>query len=181
MDVAPGKSCGDCSLCCKLLGVDALEKAPGQWCAHFKRGGGCGIYETRPKPCRVFHCLWMGSERLEDAWRPDRARFLMYPEEERRRLNVIVDPAQPDAWRREPYYSRLKAMSQRSLDGYSLVICIGQRRIVLFPDQEADLGVVQAEQKIVAGYATHEGQKVPFAMVLSDPTDAEAAPEMAGA
>ena len=41
-----GKTCGDCGLCCKLLGIEAIKKAPGQWCGHFRKGvGGCGIYE----------------------------------------------------------------------------------------------------------------------------------------
>ena len=35
---------------------------------------------------------------------------------------------------REPYYGRIKRMSQRVLDGFELVVSIGDRRIVVFPD-----------------------------------------------
>jgi len=162
------KSCGDCSLCCKLMGIQALDKAPGVWCGHFKRGAGCGIYADRPPACSAFQCLWTGSEKLDDRWRPDRARFVMFTEQDGRRLNVVVDPGSPEAWRREPYYSRLKAMSERAHDGFELLVSIGDRRIVVFPDQEADLGVVKPEQKIVSGYATQDGRKVAFAILASD-------------
>ncbi len=42
------KSCGDCGLCCKLLGIEAIDKQPGRWCSHYKRVAGCGIYSDRP-------------------------------------------------------------------------------------------------------------------------------------
>lgn len=160
------KTCGDCGMCCKLLAIQALDKAAGTWCSHFKSG--CSIYADRPPACAGFICLWLDSEKLDDAWRPDRAKFLMYTEKDGRRLNVIVDTAQPLAWKREPYYRRIKAMSQRAQDGYELVVCIGDRRIVVFPHEDVDLGPVNPEHKIVSGYATHHGERVPFAMVLSD-------------
>ncbi len=136
------KTCGDCGMCCKLL--QALDKAADTWCSHFKSG--CSIYADRPPACAGFICLWLDSEKLDDAWRPDRAKFLMYTEKEGRRLNVIVDTAQPLAWKREPYY----------------------RRIVVFPHEDVDLGPVNPEHKIVSGCATHDGERVPFAMELSD-------------
>ncbi len=54
------------------------------------------------------------------------------------------------------------------------------RRIVVFPDQDVDLGVVNPEHKILSGYATHEGERVPFAMVLSDLGDEQGAPAKVG-
>lgn len=162
------KSCGACGMCCKLLAIRELEKSAGVWCGNFRRGTGCGIYADRPPACRGFMCLWLDSEKLDDAWRPDRAKFLMYTEKDGKRLNVIVDPAQPAAWKREPYYRRIKAMSQRALEGYELVVCIDQRRIVVFPHEDVDLGVVDPEHKLVSGYAERDGQMVPYAMILSD-------------
>ncbi|WP_421934570.1 hypothetical protein [Phenylobacterium sp.] len=113
-------------------------------------------------------CLWLDSEKLDAAWRPDRARFLMYTEKDGRRLNVIVDPASPMAWKREPYYSRIKAMSRRVLEGFELVVCIDTRRIVVFPHEDVDLGHVNPDHKIVSSYAERDGQSWPYAMVLSD-------------
>lgn len=174
---APGKSCGECGMCCKLLGIAEIDKPAGSWCGHFKRGCGCGIYERRPAACAGFECLWLDSEKLDDAWRPDRAKFVLYTEQDGRRLNVVVDPASPMAWRREPYYRRLKAMSQRALDGFELLVCIGDRRIVVFPHEDVDLGLVDPEHKIISGYADRDGERVPFAMVMSDlPTTESQAP-----
>jgi hypothetical protein len=59
-------------------------------------------------------------------------------------------------------------MSARAADGYELLISIGDRRLVVFPDQDVDLGLVDPEHKIVSGYANREGARTPFAMVLSD-------------
>ena len=42
-----GKSCGDCGLCCKLLGIDAIDKAPGKWCGHFRKGVGKDFPQPR--------------------------------------------------------------------------------------------------------------------------------------
>ena len=61
------KSCGDCGLCCKIMGVTALEKPAGRWCRHFGKTTGCAIYEDRPNDCRVFNCLWLLTEALDDA------------------------------------------------------------------------------------------------------------------
>lgn len=165
------KSCGACGMCCKLLAIAPLDKAAGDWCANFTRGAGCSIYADRPPPCVGFMCLWLDSEKLDEAWRPDRARFLMYTEKDGRRLNIIVDPASPMAWRREPYYARIKAMSRRTLEGFELVVCIDNRRIVIFPHEDVDLGPVDPDHKIVSGYAQRDGQSVPYAMVLSDVDD----------
>lgn len=163
-----GKSCGDCGMCCKLLAIDTLGKAAGAWCGLFKRGKGCSAYDERPAACQTFMCLWLESDKLDEAWRPDRAKFLMYTERDGRRLNVIVDPSQPGAWKREPYYRRIKAMSERAVDGYELVVCIGDRRIVVFPHEDVDLGPVNPEHNLVCGYARRDGQLVPYAMVLSE-------------
>jgi uncharacterized cysteine cluster protein YcgN (CxxCxxCC family) len=164
-----GKSCGDCGLCCKLMGVEAIAKDAGRWCGHFRKGGGgCGIYADRPQACRDFACMWLTSDRLDDAWKPNKAHLILHTDQDGRRLNVVVDPADPTAWKREPYYARIKAMSARAEDGYELMVCVGQRRFVIFPHEDVDLGIVDPEQKIVSGYAMIEGERTPYAMILSD-------------
>lgn len=163
-----GKSCGECGMCCKLLGIESIAKPPGQWCGHYKRGAGCTVYADRPAACSRFICLWLSSEGLDDSWRPDRSKFVLFTEQDGRRLNVVVDQNDPMAWRREPYYSRIKKMSERALDGYELLVSVGWRRIVIFPHEDVDLGVIDPEHKIVSGYANQNGQRVPYAMVMSD-------------
>ncbi len=166
--LSTAKSCGDCGMCCKLLSISALGKEAGRWCSHFVRGKGCGVYEDRPPVCRSFRCEWLMSRELGPEWRPERARFLMFHDDDRHRLSVVVDPGSPHAWKREPYYSRLKQLSHRAADGEKILICIGDRRVVIFPDQDIDLGIVNPNHKIVSGYARRNGERIPYAMVVSD-------------
>ena len=169
---AEGKSCGDCSLCCKVMGVAEVSKAPGQWCAHIVKGGGCSIYADRPASCRSFHCEWLQSATLGPEWRPDRARFVLSWEEDKQKLSIVVDPAQPAAWRREPYFSKIRAWALRGReDGTEIMVCINDRRIAVFSDREVDLGVVNPDHKVLTGYARHEGELAPFAVVVSDQSD----------
>jgi MinD superfamily P-loop ATPase len=39
-----GRSCGSCSMCCYMMGVEALDKPKYRWCQHCKTGKGCSIY-----------------------------------------------------------------------------------------------------------------------------------------
>ncbi len=73
MDTAPARSCGPCSLCCKVMSVSAIPKGSGVWCPHVKRAtGGCAIYEDRPRACRYWKCAWLeGNAAFTDADRPD--------------------------------------------------------------------------------------------------------------
>jgi hypothetical protein len=162
-------SCGDCDLCCRLLAIEALAKPAGPLCVHFEHG--CSIYPERPDACRGFRCLWLKSERLGPQsrmgpqWRPDQAHFVMYPERDDQRLNVVVDPDHPTAWTREPYYSVLKRLSGRASEGHELVVYVGDRRIVILPHANVDLGPVTPDQEIRFGLAEQDGQRVPYATV----------------
>lgn len=99
------RTCGTCSLCCKLPGVytlpeqtPALTKPPNQWCQHCKVGSGCGIYDNRPQPCRNFDCLWLVHPEMAEELRPDRSHVIMYglSEEDKAKFNsdvvVMEDP-----------------------------------------------------------------------------------------
>jgi hypothetical protein len=63
---AAGRSCGGCTMCCKVLGITELQKPVGKWCKHCEIGYGCRIYETRPAECRTFHCAWLVDDRFSD-------------------------------------------------------------------------------------------------------------------
>src|SRR5258706_9585269 len=55
ISIVPGRACGECSLCCKLIRVDAFAKAPGTWCAHCAPGsGGWPLFHNPPGPGRAF-------------------------------------------------------------------------------------------------------------------------------
>src|SRR4051812_22511432 len=75
--VVPGRACGCCTLCCKVIAVTDFDKPPGVWCAHCIRGKGCGIYESRPTDCRTFFCEWMLEHGLGPEWKPEHAKFAL--------------------------------------------------------------------------------------------------------
>ncbi len=81
LPVVGGRSCGDCTLCCKLIGIPELEKPPGTWCLRCTIGKGCQIYDTRPEACRNFRCAWLADEDgvlFSEAERPDKTMLLTF-------------------------------------------------------------------------------------------------------
>lgn len=52
------RSCGSCTLCCRLPEIDEFAKPPDVACSHCT-GSGCAIYDGRPQVCRDFLCRWM--------------------------------------------------------------------------------------------------------------------------
>jgi hypothetical protein len=90
----PGRECGSCSLCCKLIAVVELNKSVGQWCRHCAPGkGGCLIYDDRPPSCRGFHCSWLQSDLLGPEWKPTTARMVVSRDDDVDRLTIYVDPS----------------------------------------------------------------------------------------
>lgn len=125
------KSCGDCGLCCKIMGVEALAKPAGRWCVHFRRGRGCGVYEDRPGDCRAFNCLWLLTEALGPDWKPSTAGFVMHSDQGR--LIVECDAARPHDWRREPYQAQLRRWA---VAGQEVLIFVGRSGIRLGSDND---------------------------------------------
>ena len=123
------KDCGDCGLCCKLMGVSSLAKPPAKWCVHFRRASGCGIYEDRPHDCRVFNCTWLLSDALDGTWKPSIAGFVLHTEQAGKRLIVECDAARPHDWKREPYQSALRGWAASG--ELELLIFAGQRGVRL--------------------------------------------------
>jgi hypothetical protein len=77
--LVPDRSCGECTVCCEALIIDApqLKKLPGVLCPHCVREQGCAIYEQRPPGCRDWHCLWRQAATLDESWRPDKSGILV--------------------------------------------------------------------------------------------------------
>ena len=150
--IVPGRSCGSCSLCCKVVGVEELGKPIGAWCRHCNRQKGCGIYETRPPSCRTFICQWMLAADLGPEWKPDRAKFAMLKSGGGRHLTVFADPGNPSAWRRSPYYESLKKWAAQGVrnpaDLHLVDVMIGVRCIVILPDREVEIGDLGPDEMI---------------------------------
>jgi Fe-S-cluster containining protein len=145
----PGRRCGTCTLCCKVLRVIDIDKPRGQWCVHCDVGHGCRIYETRPEGCRQFFCGFLVDERLPETWRPAESKIVLLVEGDGKRIIAHVDPDRPTAWRREPFYSTLKRWSAAMLHlGGNVAVSIGQRCIVVLPDRDVDLGKLEDDEAI---------------------------------
>jgi hypothetical protein len=143
-----GTACGDCTLCCKVMEIEELAKPAGAWCPHCKPGRGCLIYPDRPGECRSFSCLWLLNELLDQHWKPSKSRFVLTTSEDG--IEIRCDPGFPDAWRKEPYRSEIRewAVSGETLD-VTVVVMTGQKMILVTPDREFDLGIVQPDERIV--------------------------------
>lgn len=134
-----GRSCGTCSLCCKVLKIDWLEppKSGGKWCSHCMPGAGCKIWEQRPSGCAEYYCMWRRNPALGDEWRPDKAGFLINLEAEHMPYSVSVDPGRADSWRKEPYYSGLKRAAISALEHQKvLLVIVGARHWIMLPDSD---------------------------------------------
>ena len=135
------RQCGTCTLCCKLMGIEALGKPLGAWCAHCQPGKGCAIYPDRPQECRTFSCAWMIDETLGEEWYPKKSKIVLTLEPGR--IIAHVDPGAPDAWRRQPYFGVLTRMMQAELPRGRLVYAaVNAHHILLLPDREEDLGLL---------------------------------------
>jgi hypothetical protein len=148
--VAPGRACGTCTLCCKVIAVEDFEKPPGVWCRHCVRGKGCGIYETRPTDCRTFFCEWMLTPSLGPEWKPERSKFALVVGAGGH-LTAFVDPGFPGAWRASPYYQMLKRWSldgARAAPPRIITVRVGTRVIVILPDREIDVGHVGPDESV---------------------------------
>lgn len=77
----PGRSCGECTVCCVALKIDdpALRKSAGVACVHMLPGKGCALHPRHPKTCQSWICGWRFLQ-LSDAMRPDRSGILLVPE-----------------------------------------------------------------------------------------------------
>jgi len=126
-------ACGNCTLCCKLLGVKELSKPDGVWCEFCNRGGtavgsaGCTIYANRPDSCRAFECGYL-INRLPEEFRPDRVKMVITGTSEEIGAHIIhVDPNYPGAYR-EGNGKRLIEALLAATSYNNVVLCIGNRR-----------------------------------------------------
>ena len=141
--VVPSRSCGTCTLCCKVLSITELRKPQGSWCTHCKPGRGCTIYFNRPTECKAFYCGYLTQRELDDEWKPDRSKIVLVAELDGNRIVAHVDPQRPEAWRRDPFYSQLKLWAEAAVPYRGqIAACVGRHMYMVLPDRDVDLGVV---------------------------------------
>ncbi|UJW76900.1 hypothetical protein IM739_17600 [Rhizobium sp. SL42] len=120
----PGRACGPCSLCCILPDIDELDKPANVVCRHCVPGGGCLSYAVRPQTCRDFLCLWRTEPGLAAHWDPAASHMMIYVQG--RQTTVLVDPAHPAIWQREPYFGELRQRAaEAKRNGGYLIVYVG--------------------------------------------------------
>lgn len=132
----PNKSCGSCTMCCKLMGIPELKKPGYKWCPHVSKDKcGCDIYSDRPGSCRDFNCLWIqatdDSDLGRDELRPDRCKVVVSATNTDAQgmsssFLLFCDSGMPTAWRDNKYVRALIKSIQ--MGGFSQAVNSGPSR-----------------------------------------------------
>jgi hypothetical protein len=107
--------CGNCTACCRVFTISQFDKPAGKWCQHCTIGEGCNIYQSRPKICRDFQCLWLESQSIPGAefgpeLRPDRCKVVFSASTSPKVVSGTTMPGAPLAWRKPEVMSLIKRL-----------------------------------------------------------------------
>lgn len=140
------RTCGECTLCCKVLGIKELEKPPNEYCQHAIKGKGCGVYETRPESCQDFRCLW-----LEGGWpewaKPSKIHGVLGATDNGENLILWEDPGYPGV------------ASGHLKDIFKNLVASGQIIIVACGDKRTLLGNREVIIKEIDTWKQHVAEK----------------------
>jgi hypothetical protein len=140
-----GRTCAGCTMCCKLLVIPELAKPAMQWCPNCDVGVGCKIYQDRPASCGAFQCGFLTSPQLDERWRPSSCKIVVVIDDPARR--IFVHAEQSSAWRKEPFFSRIKHWAKEMWPNQVLV-WQGNEVVAVLPNKEVNLGVIGEDQRI---------------------------------
>jgi len=127
----PGKVCGECFFCCKVLEIDELKKKAGPLCSHCAGKGGCSIYASRPQVCRDYQCDWKEDRNLSPQMRPDRVGTLLMQDADSDEYHAVCDPEKPFSWRNPLIFKHLVSLAK---GGQMVVAKAGLRSWRIFAD-----------------------------------------------
>lgn len=150
----PGRACGACTLCCKLVPVPELEKPALVRCTHQRLGKGCAIYARRPMSCRIWSCRWLCDPTTTGLRRPDKVHYVidMQPDYVKVDPNdgggkiaipviqIWLDPAYPDAHRDPALRDWLALQGTRDKPVMGLARPGNQSACALVPPYMSDSG-----------------------------------------
>ena len=121
--------CDGCTQCCKVMKIEEIGKGYNEWCKHCDKGVGCGVYESRPQPCRDYRCLWLKSVEEGKSWpdrmRPDISKVVVNLQPDDKGVVFHVDPDRPDAWTSDDFKKLAYGLAGM---GMSTVVVIGNKQ-----------------------------------------------------
>ncbi|MBM3608873.1 MAG: hypothetical protein FJX29_10560 [Alphaproteobacteria bacterium] len=130
----PGKSCGPCNMCCKILVIedDDLKKDAGPLCKNCINGNGCKIYKKRPQTCRDYECEWLQERELGPHLRPDKTGTILQIDPDSLQYQAVCDPATPMAWRKSPLL--FKHLVVKAKEGETVIAKSGLKSWRIYPN-----------------------------------------------
>lgn len=146
--LATPRACDGCTMCCKVMSIDELEKPEGVWCTYCAVGRGCKIYSERPPSCQAFQCGYLMMPGMGEHWFPARSKMVVTAENEGQ-IVIRADDSRPNAWKSEPFYSELKSMAASLGSSHQILVRTGGRTIAIVPDRDIDLGIVSDDHRLV--------------------------------
>ena len=148
--LVPGRTCGSCTLCCKLIGIPELRKPPDVMCPHAVSSKGCAIHADRPRSCHQYFCGWRLDPNIDALWKPEISGFLLQINLYYSALMVMVDPVKPLAWKMQPYHGRLQEWSARAFrENKRIVAMVDGEATVVLPDRDVPIGRLGPGDEIV--------------------------------
>jgi hypothetical protein len=130
--------CGSCTACCTVLGVKDLRKDDYTKCQH-ECAGGCGIYDSRPKECRTYECLWLASSNdAPEGLRPDKLGVILEVSELSIGMAVVVREVWQDASKSDLAQQYIYLVADE-VQGFIYVIRPDNTRSAWFPPWAAHL------------------------------------------
>jgi len=148
--LVPGRACGSCTLCCKLLVIPELNKPGDVMCSYAVAGKGCAIHDRRPRFCHQYFCGWRLDPNIDAQWKPEICGFLLSINLYYSALMVMVDPARPLAWRMQPYHARLREWAGRAFkENKRIVAMVAGEATVVLPDRDVPIGRIVSGEEIV--------------------------------
>lgn len=131
------RTCGTCTLCCRLPEIEEFDKPANAWCENCVEGQGCAIYDERPQLCRDFLCQWITNDTLGPEWEPSISNMMVYRQGQQ--ITVLVDPDNSPKWNREPYLGQLRRWAAESArDGGYVIVFAGDDVAKIKPSAEAN-------------------------------------------
>ena len=143
---AAERVCGEYSLCCTVLRVDALRKLGGIDCLHQDIDGpGCSIHAKRPRICRAYRCAWLKGS-FGEADRPDRIGAVLDFVSSGATVQLEIHESEPGSFDRQP---RLQEIAEGARA--SMPVRIRDSRDVLDADRPFLLLLPNGENHRVSG------------------------------
>ncbi len=126
-DPVPGRSCGSCNLCCKVLIIEELQKPADIYCSHCAVGVGCEIYPDRPDSCRKFMCAWLYTPYMGPELKPERTHVVIWEWSAGRCVLADCEQDHPEAWRAPIVINFLRQAATNLPVDWLVVAKVGQQ------------------------------------------------------